>query len=146
MSIGFVYEDVRRPRLKYKCIKLWLKYIIKDKGLELGNLCYIFCSDEFLKDINFRFLQHDYYTDVVTFDYCENNFLSGDVFISIERVKDNSIIFGSGIEDEFLRVIVHGLLHLMGYKDSNEDEKFDMRNMENNYLDLYRNFKDEVLK
>ena len=140
MSIGFVYEDVGRPRLKLKNIKLWLNCIIKEKGLELGNLCYIFCSDEYLKDINFRFLQHDYYTDVVTFDYCESNFLSGDVFISIERVKDNSIIFGSGIEDEFLRVIVHGLLHLMGYKDGSEVEKFDMRNMENNYLDLYRNF------
>ena len=139
MNIKFISENMKRPNLKYKSIKNWLKYVIKENGFILGNVCYIFCNDEYLKNINIKFLQHNYYTDVITFDYCEENFASGDIFISTERVKDNSIIFGSNIQEELLRVMVHGLLHLMGFKDSDDREKLEMRNMENHYLYFYKN-------
>ena len=94
----------------------------------------IFCSDEYLLDVNRKYLNHDYYTDIITFDYCEGPVLSGDLFISVDSVRENASVYGTEFADELNRVIVHGLLHLMGYDDHTEDDIATMRAKENYYL------------
>lgn len=105
----------------------------------LGDISIIFCSDNYILDVNLRYLHHDYFTDVITFDYCEGNRLSGDLFISIDSVRENAVEFGTEFDDELHRVIVHGLLHLIGYDDNTlEDQKL-MREKEDYYLGLRGN-------
>ncbi|MEI6677841.1 MAG: rRNA maturation RNase YbeY [Mariniphaga sp.] len=137
MSILFLTEEITRPKLRYRIITKWLKVVIEKYDFRPGDLTYIFCSDAYLRNINNKFLSHDYYTDIVTFDYCSNRRISGDMFISIERVKENSIFFNVTYEDELLRVIIHGLLHLLGYKDGNDEEKKIMRHIEGECIFLY---------
>jgi rRNA maturation RNase YbeY len=103
---------------------------------KLGALSIIFCSDNYILDINQRYLQHYYFTDIITFDYCEGNTLSGDLFISVDSVRENSIFYNVDFETELNRVIVHGLLHLIGYDDHTEDDIKVMREKENYYLDI----------
>jgi rRNA maturation RNase YbeY len=105
----------------------------------LGNISYIFCDDEYLLGINKRYLEHDYYTDIITFDYVEGKVLGGDIFISCDMVYENSKKFGADLRDEYLRVISHGILHLMGYGDSNDEETDVMRRKETEYISLYKN-------
>ena len=146
MAISFLQEGVRKPKLRYRVITKWLKRIISNYGYANGDLTYIFCNDEFLKTINLKYLNHDYYTDIVTFDYCINRVVSGDMFISVDRVKENSLIFGCDQNDEFLRVIVHGLLHLFGFKDSNENERESMQLRETDCLLLFTDIYNEYFK
>lgn len=146
MNIKFIGEAVRKPSLKYKSIKILIEHIIIKNGFMIGNLTYIFCSDNYLKDINCKYLQHDYYTDIVTFDYSKDNKIEGDMFISIDRVKENSVSFNTHIREEFLRVIIHGILHLLGSNDTNEIEQYEMTRRENEYLDLYKYLNDENFK
>ena len=141
MAINFIGDQVKRPMLKYRSIKFWLKSVIGIHGFKVGNVCYIFCSDEYLKSINLQYLNHDYFTDIVTFDYSVGNLIQGDMFISIDRVRENALFYHCEISEEFLRVIVHGLLHLIGFNDGEEDEKKLMRFKENEYLDLFKNLK-----
>ena len=94
----------------------------------------IFCSDNYILDINQKYLQHDYFTDIITFDYCEGKTLSGDLFISVDTVRENAIFYGTEFDDELNRVIVHGLLHLIGYDDHSEEDQKTMRSKENYYL------------
>jgi probable rRNA maturation factor len=138
MSITFHTEEVKRPKLKYRIVSAWLKQIIIKYNCVPGDLTYVFCDDEYLKGINVKFLDHDYYTDIVTFDYCMDEVISGDMFISIERVKENSVLFESTFNDELLRVMVHGLLHLLRYSDSTDSETETMRQMENECILMYR--------
>ncbi len=114
----------------------WLKLVAESEVRTLGDIAIIFCSDPYLLDINRKFLQHDYYTDIITFDYCEGEVLSGDLFISVDSVRDNSVEFGTEFKDELNRVIVHGLLHLIGYDDHTEEDIKMMRSKENYYLSL----------
>ena len=109
---------------------------------KIGNISIIFCSDNYILDINQQFLQHDYFTDIITFDYCEGNTLSGDLFISIDSVRANADFFGTTFENELNRVIVHGILHLIGYDDHTEEEQKTMRSKENYYLEK----RNELLK
>ena len=102
------------------------------------ELNYIFCNDKYLLDINTRYLNHDFYTDVITFDYCLGNNISGDIFISIERVKENSILYNVAFEEELLRVIVHGLLHLLGFMDKSKEEKKLMRDLEDSCILMFQ--------
>ena len=102
----------------------------------VGDLSIIFCSDNYILDVNMRYLQHDYFTDIITFDYCEENVLSGDLFISIDSVRENAVLYGAEFEDELNRVMVHGLLHLIGYDDHTEEEQKTMREKEDYYLSL----------
>lgn len=139
MSISFVSEGVARPKLSYKKVSNWLKQIVGKFGGVSGNLTYIFCSDKYLIDINYRYLGHDYYTDIITFNYNEGKLISGDVFISIDRVVENSVLFKVSLKEELLRVIVHGLLHLLGLKDGNDMEKDYMRRIENECIFLFNN-------
>ena len=102
----------------------------------LGDINIIFSSDNYILDVNMKYLQHDYFTDIITFDYCEKKVLSGDLFISVDSVRENSVYYGTEFEDELNRVIVHGLLHLIGYDDHSDEDIKVMREKENYYLDL----------
>lgn len=119
--------------------KKWLKETIENEGFRLGNINYIFCSDEQLLDINIQYLNHDYYTDIITFDYKENHIISGDIFISTDRVKENAIINNEEFDDELNRVLVHGILHIIGYKDKMDEDIKLMREKENTYINLFKN-------
>lgn len=112
----------------------WLKGVSESEGCTLMELAYIFCSDEFLLEINQQYLSHDYYTDVITFDYSEDNHVSGDVFISVDRVRENAKILDVKEDQELQRVMVHGLLHLLGYNDKSPAQKSEMTLKEDFYL------------
>lgn len=114
----------------------WLKMVAESEIRRLGDINVIFCSDHYILDINMKYLQHDYFTDIISFDYCEGKRLSGDLFISIDSVRENAVEYGSSFEEELHRVIVHGLLHLIGYDDHTEEEVARMREKENYYLKL----------
>ncbi|HPX75780.1 MAG TPA: rRNA maturation RNase YbeY [Bacteroidales bacterium] len=133
MAVNFFAEDVEKPALKYRSIKQWIVSEIEKENFELGNINYIFCSDEYLLKMNIKHLEHDYYTDIISFDYCEDNLISGDLFISLDRIKENAVLFGTN-ESEVYRVMIHGILHLCGYKDDTEEESENMRKREDEAL------------
>lgn len=114
----------------------WLKLVAESEIKKLGNINIIFCSDNYILDVNVKYLGHDYFTDIITFDYCVKNILSGDLFISIDTVRDNAEFYKNEFNDELNRVIVHGLLHLIGYDDHTPEEQKIMREKENYYLEL----------
>ena len=113
-----------------------LSLITEKESRSLGDIGIIFCDDDYLHKINMEFLNHDNYTDVITFDYCAGDELIGEIYISTERVAENAKTFKQEFEVEILRVIIHGLLHLCGYTDTSEEENRIMRNKENHYLSL----------
>ncbi len=134
----FFHDDSFNSGLKRKPkIKSWIDSVIKESGFSSGQINIIFTSDEDLRRINIEYLEHDYYTDIISFDYSEAKVLSGDIYISIERVEENAKKYSVEKENELLRVIIHGILHLIGYKDSNDSEKNKMRIMEEKSLQLY---------
>jgi len=121
-----------------KAIKKVLNTIALDHKCHIRELIYVFMDDEGLLKINQQALQHDFYTDIITFDYSENKELEGEIYISIERVKDNARSFNETFHVELLRVICHGVLHMVGYKDKNKTEQALMREKENYYINLYK--------
>lgn len=124
--------------LKQKTLtRVWLLNTIKKENKQLGEVNYIFCDDQHLLHINQTYLKHNTLTDIVTFDYSEKNILSGDIFISIERVKENAKKFNVSFESELRRVMVHGLLHLAGYKDKTKEHKTIMTRKEDHCLALF---------
>ena len=114
----------------------WINNSIINESKIVGQLCFIFCTDEYLLEKNIKFLKHDTYTDIITFDYCEGDIISGDIFVSVERVTENANKFGVNFENELDRVIIHGVLHLAGYKDKSKEEANIMREKEDFYLSL----------
>ena len=112
----------------------WLKMVSGSEMKKLGDINIIFCSDNYILDVNMRYLQHDYFTDIITFDYCEGDVLSGDLFISIDSVRENSEFYGTDFPTELNRVIVHGILHLIGYDDHSDEDIKVMRSKEDYYL------------
>lgn len=112
----------------------WIKFVAESEVRKIGDINVIFCSDNYILDVNMKYLQHDYFTDIITFDYCEDDVLSGDLFISIDSVKDNALFYGTDFPDELNRVIVHGILHLIGYDDHTDSEQKTMRSKEDYYL------------
>lgn len=117
----------------------WVDTIISNNGFETGELNFIFCDDEYLHKLNVEFLNHDTFTDVISFDNTLGKLISGDIFISVERVRENAKEYNATFEDELHRVMIHGVLHFLGFKDkSSEDEKI-MRNQENNALSTLNN-------
>ena len=134
-NILFYSENVNYILPHKNKIRNLLKILATEEGKNIGQLSYIFCSDDFLLEINKQYLHADYLTDVITFDYCEKNVVAGDIFISVERVKENSMLYQQYFFDEMLRVVVHGLLHLCGYKDKQEQEQQQMREKENYYIE-----------
>ena len=137
--INFYTEEVVFPALNFKDVKQWIKKIIENHKFKLGDVSIIFCNDEYLLSINKTYLNHNYYTDIITFNYNNKNVLSGDIFISVDTVKLNAKEFAVTESDEFLRVIIHGILHLLGFNDSNDEEKLEMRRKENESLELFFN-------
>ena len=117
-------------------VRAWLSKVVDEEQKKINHLAYIFCDDKYLHKLNVQFLNHDTYTDVITFDESLGNQLSGEVYISVERVNENASSFGVRFDEELLRVMVHGLLHLCGYKDKTEEEALEMRRKENYYLSL----------
>jgi rRNA maturation RNase YbeY len=115
-------------------LKNWIKFVINNYNKKVGDISYIFVDDEKLLEINIQYLNHNYYTDIITFDYTENNKISGDLFISLDRINENAINLNISFKYEFLRVVIHGVLHLLGFNDSTEDEKQNMRNLEEKYI------------
>jgi probable rRNA maturation factor len=133
--LNFFSEDVDFDLPRPLKTKKWIKNTSKSEGYEISDLNYIFCSDEYLLEINKQYLDHDYFTDIITFDNSEeDNVLEGDIYISVDRVKENAETFHADFETEMRRVLVHGLLHLIGYEDSDESLKKAMRGKEDEYL------------
>jgi rRNA maturation RNase YbeY len=135
--IFFHKEDVAYHVLKKQRIRAWLSFVAKEEGKQMGDISYIFCSDDYLFRMNERYLQAAYFTDVITFDYSEDNMVSGDIFISVDRVRANAKEFKQSFFSEMLRVILHGILHLCGYNDKTKEEEAKMREMEEYYLQKF---------
>lgn len=115
----------------------WIETIILSENKTLGEISYIFCDDEYLHNINMQYLNHDTLTDIISFDYTEGDIISGDIFVSIERVKDNAIDFKVTFEEELKRVLAHGVLHYCGYKDKTDADATLMRTKENEKIKLF---------
>lgn len=136
--IIFFNEDINFKFQDKNKFKNWLKKVAEKEGFSIGNLNYIFCSDVYLHKINLEYLDHDTFTDIITFDNSESEkIIEGDIFISIERVRENSQSLNTVFENELKRVIVHGLLHLCGYDDHSVDEKQNMRSLETQYIEYF---------
>ena len=134
--IRYFNEDIRLV-LKDKLVNnRWLKLVAGSEIRSIGDVNIIFCSDKYILDVNLRYLHHDYYTDIITFDYCEGKKLSGDLFISIDTVRENALEYGVEFDDELHRVMVHGLLHLIGYDDHTPEEEKIIHEKEDYYLKL----------
>ncbi len=134
--IQFFYENLQETvNTDYKN---WLEDIILSEEKKLGDINYIFCDDEYLLKVNQDYLQHDYYTDIITFDYVKGKTISGEIFVSLQRISDNASTLSKDYEEELRRVLAHGILHLSGYKDKTEEEEKLMRNKEDHYLAKYK--------
>lgn len=129
--INFFSEDIQFPKFKKMPFKGWIKTIINGFNKKCGDLNFIFCSDDYILSINIKYLNHNYFTDIITFNYNENTTISGDIFISLDTVKANAELYKVDFENELKRVMVHGVLHLIGFNDSTDSEKLEMRNQEN---------------
>lgn len=133
-SINFHSEEIRFTLTLKKKLRAWINQTIESENLEVGTVSYIFCNDEYLHEMNVKYLNHDTYTDIITFDYSEGKLVSGDLFISYDRIKQNAKTFNNSIKNELHRVMIHGVLHLCKYGDKTEKEKATMRSKENHYL------------
>lgn len=137
-KINFFTEDIQYNLKAKRKHQAWLQDCITSEGYQLNKLNFILCSDEYLLRINQDFLQHDYFTDVITFDNSEElKMILGDIFISLDRVTENAKTFGKPKANELRRIMIHGTLHLLGYKDKTKAEKALMTEKENHYLDRY---------
>ena len=134
--IQFFFEDIDPIEIDSKTNE-WLQKLILLEGKKVGKINYIFLSDDGLLKVNRDFLQHDYYTDVITFDYVKGKTISADIFVSLPRISENAISHSKDFNSELHRVLAHGLLHLCGYKDKSEEEIKEMRNKEDFYLNIY---------
>ncbi|WP_339875316.1 rRNA maturation RNase YbeY [uncultured Algoriphagus sp.] len=138
MAINFFQEEVSFSLKEKRKRKTWLKKIAETENYKISELNYIFCSDEYLLNINVEYLDHDTYTDIITFDNSEDEkVIEGDIFISIERIRENSQILEVNEEKELSRVISHGLFHLLGYKDKSDEEANLMRKKEEFAINLF---------
>ena len=140
------FEDIKEvPGVNPEFLFAWYSNVCQVEGMQLGDVSVVYCSDEHLLQMNKEYLQHDYYTDIIAFDYTEDDVVSGDLFISVDRVEENANEFDAPFQDELHRVCIHGLLHLCGYKDKSDKEEELMRSKENEML-MLRKFHVEHLK
>jgi metalloprotein, YbeY/UPF0054 family len=143
--ITYQTEEVKMPSIKKRQTTAWIKAVADTYDKKIGEIAYIFCSDNKILEVNREYLHHDYYTDIITFDYCEGNRLSGDLFISLDTIRTNSIQFGSTYDDELYRVIIHGILHLCGINDKGPGEREIMEAAENKALSLLKELEDRSI-
>lgn len=137
--IIFECISVENPKIDEELLKRWLLQLVEMKNMEIGELCYYFCNDQYMLEANNKYLGHDYFTDILTFDAVQGNVVSGDVLISLDTVKVNAEEYNVSFEEELHRVIVHGVLHLLGYKDKTKEEKIEMRRAEDAALSVLKN-------
>ena len=137
MAVRFYQLDVTSPVFKRSWLKEVLQRRIEDAGKNLGEVSVIFCSDEYLLGMNREHLDHDYLTDVITFDFCDGKEVSGDIYISYERLKENARLFKEKLENEIVRVVGHGVCHLLGFRDKSEQEQVQMKKEEERILKMY---------
>lgn len=136
--ISFLTENIKMPKLDKKAVRAWITAVAATyDGRKVGNLNYIFCNDDRILEVNKEFLGHDYYTDIITFDYSEPGKVSGDMFISIETVETNSFKFHTSYDKELMRVIIHGVLHLCGINDKGPGERAIMEAAEEKALNMW---------
>ena len=117
-------------------LKKWIKTVVEQYDCKVGDINVILCNDPYILEINQQFLSHDYYTDIITFDYSEENVINGELYISIDTVRENAVEYGQDFPDELHRVIIHGVLHLCGLDDHNDEDIKEMREAENSALQL----------
>ena len=129
--------NVTMPDISPRETTAWVRAVAATYGKRVGEVAYVFCDDEKILEVNRQYLKHDYYTDIITFDYCEGDMLSGDLFISLDTVRSNAELFGKSYEDELHRVIIHGILHLVGINDKGPGEREIMEAAEDKALALY---------
>jgi probable rRNA maturation factor len=140
MSVQFaIYKQSKYQVIKPRVTSAWIKTIAQKYKREIGAIQYIICTDEELLQINLDYLKHDYYTDIITFDYSEGNTISGDIFVSIDRVSENATKLGILLNDEWHRVLIHGILHLCGFKDKTAKDAKIMRENEEKALKMRSN-------
>ena len=132
MAVSYFAEDVKMPAITTD----WIRRVASEYGKKCGDIAYIFCSDEKILEVNKAYLQHDYYTDVITFDYTEGDKIGGDIFISVDTVRSNAEQFGTDYDEELHRIIIHGVLHLCGINDKGPGEREIMTRHENEALKL----------
>lgn len=138
MAIIYQTDGVKMPPIKQREVTAWIRTIAESYGKKSGEIVYIFCSDEKILEVNRTYLQHDYYTDIITFDYSEGNKISGDLFISLETVATNAEQFNTSYDEELHRVIIHGILHLCGIDDKGAGEREKMEDAENKALSVIK--------
>lgn len=137
MAIYFASENIKFDLKNKLKVKKWITDIIKAQGQKVGDISYLFCDDDYLIQVNREYLDHDTYTDIITFDYVEGNVVSGDILISVDRVKENADLFHTTFDQELHRVIIHGILHLLGQADKSEADAAMMRKKEESALALW---------
>ena len=135
--ITFQTENIEMPAIDQDKVRKWIKAVAASYQKRVGNITYSFCDDEKILAVNCEYLQHDYYTDIITFDYCEGNRLSGDLFISLDTVRSNAEMLHTDYNTELHRVIIHGVLHLLGQGDKTDPEAAEMRRQEEEALSLW---------
>lgn len=140
MAISFYAEDITLPSINKKAVGNWVRAVAETYGKKTGDISYIFCSDEKILEVNRQYLQHDYYTDIITFDYSSGNKISGDLFISLDTVRTNAETFNTPYNEELHRTIIHGILHLCGINDKGPGEREIMEANENKALGILPNF------
>jgi rRNA maturation RNase YbeY len=137
--IHFTTQDIEMPTLDQSSIRRWIKTIAAHYGFAVGTIHYVFCSDQRELEINREFLGHDYYTDVITFDYSTPTTINGDIFISLETIQSNAEMIGVSFDNELMRIIIHGILHLTGQMDKTPETKAEMTAKENHALSILLN-------
>ncbi len=138
MAITYHAEGVKMPEIKKRITTEWVKEVANSYGKRVGEIAYIFCSDDKILEVNRQYLEHDYFTDIITFDYTEGNRISGDLFISLDTVKTNADQFMQNYNDELHRTIIHGILHLCGINDKGPGEREIMEAAENKALEMLK--------
>ena len=134
MEISYITQNVEMPAIDAEKVKSWIEKVAREHGKRVGALTYVFCDDEYILGVNRQYLQHDYYTDIITFDYSTSRRVSGDMVISLDTVRSNSELFGRDYNEELLRVVIHGVLHLCGINDKGPGEREIMEQHENEAL------------
>jgi rRNA maturation RNase YbeY len=134
------HSKIKMPKIKKRNVSAWIKKVAELHGKKVGDLSYLFCSDDHILEVNKEYLQHDYYTDIITFDYTEGDVISGDMVISVDTIATNAEKFNTSFESEFFRVVIHGVLHLCGINDKGPGEREIMEKHEDEALEVAKNF------
>ncbi len=139
MPVDVLFEDVASFEVQAEFLEDSISELLSTKGKHFGDISLVFCSDAYILAVNNQYLDHDYYTDIITFDYCDGDVVSGDLIISVDTVMSNSELYGSAYHVELFRVVLHGVLHLCGLGDKSEDESLEMRAAEDHFLSVLSN-------